>query len=148
MKLSTKGKYGLMAIVDMAVQAQDEPMPLKVIAERNSISEGYLEQVFSTLKKAGLVLSVKGAQGGYSLAVPAEEMTVGMVLRVLEGDLSTAAKPSEGSAEASLLGKSIYYMVYEQIDNEVNKILDNTTIAQVAAHYAKSQHDAAWMFFI
>lgn len=148
MKLSTKGKYGLMAIVDIAIHGKAEPTALKVIAERNGISEGYLEQVFSTLKKAGLVLSVKGAQGGYTLAVPSEELTVGMVLRALEGDLSTLGKSSDGGVETSLLSQSIQAMVYEPIDQAVNNLLDNTTIANVADNYAKSQSDAAWMFFI
>lgn len=145
MKLSTKGRYGLVAIVDLAIHADGEPMALKLVAERNDISEGYLEQVFSTLKKAGLVNSIKGAQGGYKLAMPSTEMTVGMVLKALEGDLSTLGKQK---LEENLLNQCIKEAVYDQIDQSVDRILEQTYIAQLADTYAKAQSEAALMFFI
>ena len=67
MKISTKGRYGLRAMVDLAVSSVNEQVPLSTIAENQNISVSYLEQVFSTLRKAGLVKSIKGAQGGYIL---------------------------------------------------------------------------------
>ncbi|MDK2789160.1 MAG: Rrf2 family transcriptional regulator, cysteine metabolism repressor, partial [Epulopiscium sp.] len=77
MKLSTKGRYGLKAMVDLAVHSQDKHIALRHIAERQDISEHYLEQLIAVLRKAGLVKSIRGAQGGYSLALSPEEITVG-----------------------------------------------------------------------
>ena len=83
MKLSTKGKYGLKAMFELAVSGnENEPVPLKYIANRQEISDQYLEQIFSAVK------SVRGAQGGYFLSKPASEITVADILRVLEGDMA------------------------------------------------------------
>ena len=90
MKISTKSRYGLRAMVDLAVYAEVEQLSLNTIAGRQEVSVNYLEQIFSSLRKAGLVKSVKGAQGGYILADHPDRISVGMVLRVLEGDLSVA----------------------------------------------------------
>ena len=87
-QISTRGQYGLRALVDLAINASSGPIPLSSIAGRQSLSLGYLEQVFSSLRKAGLVRSVKGAQGGYILADSQAKITVGDVLRALEGDLN------------------------------------------------------------
>ena len=95
MKVSTKGRYGLRAMIDLALYSQNDQVPLVSIAERQDISKSYLEQVFSTLRKAGLVTSIKGAQGGYVLASDPEDITVGMILRALEGDLSVVPYEDE-----------------------------------------------------
>ena len=87
MKLSTKGRYGLRAIVDLAVYSEKESVSISSIARRQNISERYLEQLAGKLKKAGLIMSTRGAQGGYRLARPADEISVGDVLRALEGNL-------------------------------------------------------------
>lgn len=88
MKVSTKGRYGLLAMFDLAFYGQDQPVPLKQVAERQGLSEPYLEQLFGPLRKAGLVRSVRGPQGGYLLARPAQEVTAGDVIRVLEGPIA------------------------------------------------------------
>lgn len=82
MKLSTKGRYGLSAMIDLAVYSENEAVSLNSIAERQHISEGYLEQLMAKLKKAGLVTSIRGASGGYRLARPAAEVSVGDILRL------------------------------------------------------------------
>lgn len=87
MKLSTKGRYGLRAMIDIAVYSEKEPVPICKIAERQSLSERYLEQLMSLLRKNGLIRSVRGAGGGYVLAKDASEISVGDVLRALEGSL-------------------------------------------------------------
>ena len=88
MKLSTKGRYGLRAVVDLALHQEEEAVSLSSIAERQHISMSYLEQLIARLKKAGIVGSVRGAQGGYMLAKPAGEISVGEILRALEGSLN------------------------------------------------------------
>ena len=92
MKLSTKGRYGLSAMIDLAVYSENEAVSLNSIAERQHISEGYLEQLMAKLKKAGLVTSIRGASGGYRLARPAAEVSVGDILRALEGSLKAVSR--------------------------------------------------------
>lgn len=88
MKISTKGRYGLKAMIDVAVYSSSENVTLKSISERENISEKYLEQIFSALRKNGLVNSKKGAQGGYSLSDSMSKITAGDILRALEGSLN------------------------------------------------------------
>lgn len=84
MKLSTKGRYGLRAMVDLGIYSEQEPVSISSIAQRQQISDRYLEQLIGKLKKAGLVSSVRGAQGGYQLARNPEDISAGDILRVLE----------------------------------------------------------------
>ena len=88
MKVSTRSRYGLRALVELALCEEKDCMPLKAIAQRHGMSEYYLEQLFAPLKKAGIVKSVRGAQGGYKLSRPPEDITAGDVIRILEGTLS------------------------------------------------------------
>ncbi len=90
MKLSTRAKYGLKALIDLGLYSEKEAVSLQSIAGRQNISVSYLEQLMALLKKAGLVKSVRGAAGGYFLGRPAEEISVGDILRVLEGGLEAA----------------------------------------------------------
>ena len=88
MKLSTRGRYGIHTMYDLALNGENGPQSIKAIAERGGMPEAYLEQLIAGLKKAGLVTSTRGAQGGYMLARSADKITVGDVLRALEGGLS------------------------------------------------------------
>ena len=85
MKLSTKGKYGLRAMIDLARYSEKEPVSIGSVAARQGISERYLEQLVALLKKAGLVKSIRGASGGYVLEKKPSEISVGDILRALEG---------------------------------------------------------------
>lgn len=87
LKLSTKGRYGLRALIDLAQYSEETPVSITSISKRQDISERYLEQLMSMLKKAGIVKSIRGANGGYILARDAKEISVGEVLRALEGSL-------------------------------------------------------------
>ena len=91
MKISTKGRYALRLMLDLALHEQSGYVPIKVIAERQDISDKYLEQIISILARAGFVKSVRGAGGGYKLAKTPEEYTVGMILRLTEGSLAPVA---------------------------------------------------------
>ena len=86
MNFSKKSRYGLRALIDLSVYSKESHVALAAIAERNSISPQYLEQVFAALRKAGIIKSVKGPQGGYLLAKPATKISVAEILRALEGD--------------------------------------------------------------
>ena len=88
MKLSTKGRYGLRAMVDLAVHETEGPVSIQSIADRQELSEKYLEQLLGMLKRAGLVTASRGSQGGYRLAKDSGHISAGDILRALEGDLS------------------------------------------------------------
>ena len=90
MKLSTRAIYGLRAMIDLGVYSEQEAVSIQSIAGRQNISVSYLEQLMAKLKRAGLVESTRGACGGYRLGRPAEEISVGDILRVLEGGLEAA----------------------------------------------------------
>ena len=85
MKLSTRARYGLKALVDLGLHCETEAVSIQSIAARQGLSDSYLEQLMAKLKKAGLVTSIRGASGGYYLAKPASEISVGDILRALEG---------------------------------------------------------------
>lgn len=87
MKLSTKSRYGLRALVDLAVHSAGEPVLLIHIAHRQNLSVNYLEQFFSLLKKVKIIKSVRGAQGGYMLTKSSEEVSVGEIIRAIEGEI-------------------------------------------------------------
>ena len=120
MKLSTKGKYGLRAIIDLARFSEKEPVSIGCIATRQKLSERYLEQLFALLKKAGLVKSIRGASGGYVLARDASEISVGDVLRALEGNLEPVRCAAFYSDEC--VTKYVWQKINDSINKTVNEI--------------------------
>lgn len=144
MKLSTKGRYGLRAMVDLAIHSNGDLVTLKNIAERQDISDAYLEQVFSTLRKAGLVKSHKGSQGGYLLGDTMSKITVGQILRVLEGDLFPYDEGDYDNRIERLLIKD----VWKVIDESISGIVDQITVEDLVLKYQSSLSDSASMFFI
>ncbi len=149
MKLSTKGRYGLRALVDLAWFGKGEHLALCQIAERQGISENYLEQVFSTLRKAGLVKSVKGAQGGYTLAQKPEDIRVGAVLRTLEGDLLISDRDgSDGDPDPSSIQASLQTVVWDKVNEAILKVVDSLTLADLVEEYRSRTGEDSLMFFI
>lgn len=144
MKISTKGRYGLRALVDLTVYAPDAPVPLADIAGRQKISLNYLEQVFGQLRRAGIVRSVKGSGGGYRLAKAPNLTTVKEILEALEGPFSIAE--SSGEAEDSLQ-RAIRRLVWDEIDRQVNLLLEGKTLEDLAGEYQKAGRDAL-MYYI
>lgn len=131
MKLSTKGRYGLMAMFELALEYGNGPIPLKNIAEKQSLSDSYLEQLFSTLRKDGLLNSVRGAQGGYMLARGPHEITVGQILRSLEGDLSPADCASDEAIECVREDNCATKTVLVKIKNSIDEVIDSITLADM-----------------
>lgn len=148
MKISTKGRYGLKAIMDLAIYSNGEPLNLKGIAERQRVSEKYLEHIFSALKKAGLIKSIKGTQGGYMLAHSTTDTTVGNVIRALEGDLSIAEKAAGEEGDADILEQCININVYEKIDNSINQLLNSMTLEDLLQEYKKMNAETGYMYYI
>lgn len=125
MKLSTKGRYGLRALIDLARYSELEPVSISCIAERQNLSERYLEQLMSLLKKAGLVQSIRGAGGGYVLAKDAGEISVGDVLRALEGSLEPVECAGYGSGEeCAASGECVTKYVWKRINESIRRTVD------------------------
>ena len=128
MKLSTKGRYGLRAMIDLARYSEVEPVSINSIAARQNISERYLEQLVALLRKAGLVKSIRGATGGYILAKDAAEISEGDILRALEGSLEPvkcAAFYSEEGCMASdgCVTKYVWQKINDSINETVNQMM-------------------------
>lgn len=140
MKLSTKGHYGLKAMFDLALHYGQGPIPLKSVAERQELSEHYLEQLISGLRKAGLVKSVRGAQGGYILAKEPQDITVGDVIRVLEGPIAPLDCVNEeisdccGQAEHCITKN-----VWVKVRDSITEVLDSITLADMCADAEKAK---------
>lgn len=127
MKLSTRGRYGIHAMFDLAQNEQDGPQSIKSIAERQMIPEAYLEQLIAVLRKDGLVNSIRGAQGGYQLSRKPEEITVGQVLRSLEGGLTLVDCILEEDAchKACSCPSRV---VWQKLHDGLNQIVDGITL--------------------
>lgn len=117
MKLSTKGRYGVTLMLDLAMNHGVGPISLKSVAERQGLSEHYLEQLIAPLRNAGLVRSIRGAYGGYVLTKEPKDITVGDVVRVLEGPITVVDDPEEELAD-----------LWDQVREAINQVLDSTTL--------------------
>lgn len=130
MRISTRGEYGVRAMFDLAMRFGQGPIPLKTVAERQEISEHYLEQLMGALRKAGLVTSVRGAQGGYELAFAPEDIRIGDILRALEGPIVavdvTGKEPQAGQIERYAITE-----LWARLTEEINAVLDATTLADL-----------------
>ena len=134
MKLSTRGRYGIHAMYDLACNYNSGPQPIKAIAERQAVPEAYLEQLFASLKRDKLVNSLRGAQGGYTLARPPQEITVGDVLRTLEGGLNLV----DCLLEEDTCGKSCACpsrIAWLKIRDGLNAIVDGITLQDMINDY-------------
>jgi len=135
MKISTKGRYGLRAVLDLAMNGQTEAVALSSIAERQNISVSYLEQLVAKLRKAGIVNSIRGAQGGYVLAKPAEEISVGDILRALEGDLHPVDCSEVSGGETVCQGADVCVskFVWKRISDSISQAVDTLMLSELAA---------------
>lgn len=128
LKLSTKGKYGVKALFELAMHEGTGPMSLKSISERQNLSEHYLEQLAAPLRKAGLIVSVRGAQGGYSLSRPANQITVGDIIRVLEGPIGFTDCATEGEPGPDCAVDCVVHGVWEKVTQEIINVIDGITL--------------------
>ena len=131
MKLSTKGRYGLRALIDLAMYGEEEAVSIQSISARQQISDSYLEQLVRKLKRAGLVNSVRGAQGGYRLAKPVEEISVGDVLRALEGSIEAVSCGKEHNANCLGEDLCVARYVWQKVNKSIQETVDSITISQL-----------------
>jgi Rrf2 family protein len=131
MKISTKGRYASRVMLDLAINSTGEPVRLKDIANRQDISEKYLEQIISILNRAGYVKSIRGAHGGYMLARKPEEYTIGMILRLTEGSLAPVECLEENAVRCDRKTGCATNYVWEKLYEAINEVVDNITIADL-----------------
>jgi len=128
-KISTKGRYALRLMLDLAVNFTGDYITIKTIAKRQEISEKYLEQLITQLNKAGFVKSARGAQGGYMLAKTPEEYTIGEILRIMEGNLAPA--PCIGDVPCLRASECVTLEIWQQLQDAINNVIDNITLADL-----------------
>ena len=128
MKISTKGRYALRLMVDLAMNADKQPVRVKEISARQEISDKYLEQIISVLTKAGFVRSTRGPQGGYRLAKEPKDYTVGSILRLIEGKLCPVACLETDENVCERRAGCITLPLWEKLDEAINNIVDNVTL--------------------
>jgi Rrf2 family cysteine metabolism transcriptional repressor len=149
-RTSTKGRYGVRAMLDLARHFGKEPVPLRDIAERQGISDHYLEQIFGSLRKAGLVRSVRGTNGGYELVGDPSDVTVGQILRVLEGPIGPTDCAEEGSPVQCERGDMCATRcLWQRVHSAISDVVDSTTLADLAETADELEHKAsAPMYYI
>ena len=136
MKLSTRGRYGIRAMFDLALNAREGTQSIKAIAEREGIPEAYLEQLFAALRRDGLVTSTRGAQGGYALAKPAEAISVGDVLRAVEGNIDLA-ECLEGDYACDKAGACPSKIVWRKLRDGMKAIVDGISLRDMIEDYRR-----------
>jgi Rrf2 family cysteine metabolism transcriptional repressor len=140
MKISTKGRYGLTIMIELAKKHGEGPTSLKSIAQANDLSEHYLEQLIAPLRNAGLVKSIRGAYGGYILTDIPSKITAGDVIRVLEGPIT----PVEGIEGEEPAKRELWIRIRDAIKD----VLDNTTLEDLVNHRNDTEPKEGYMFYI
>lgn len=135
MILSTRGRYGLKMMFELALNYGNGAMPLKDIANKQSLSDTYLEQLISPLRKNRLVISIRGAQGGYELSKKPEEITVGEIIRILEGPLAPSECVLEEEPECSKADYCATRIIWEKITDSINNVIDSITLKDMIDDY-------------
>jgi Rrf2 family protein len=145
MKISTKGRYGTRFMLEVALHTTEKPITIKEAALNQSISEKYLEQIIPSLKKAGLIRSLRGAQGGYLLNHAPEDITIGTILRALEGPLAPVdcvlciGKPDSSANYCSNMSECVTIDVWQKVYEAVKQVVDHITLADLVSNYYTKQ---------
>ena len=135
MKISTRGRYALRFMLELAIYNTGVPVSIRDIAKRQHISEKYLEQIISVFNKAGFVSSIRGPQGGYLLNRKPEEYTVGMILRLTDGDLAPVACASEEGKNCEQQECCVTNRVWQELNLAINNVVDGITLADLVEWY-------------
>jgi Rrf2 family cysteine metabolism transcriptional repressor len=139
LKISTKGRYGLTIMMELASKFGEGPTSLKSIAEKHQLSEHYLEQLIAPLRNSGLVKSIRGAYGGYILSRQPDEITAGEIIRVLEGPIS----PVDFTDEDDPAKRDLWI----RIKNSIAEVLDSTNLAHLISYQDEGKNEN-YMFYI
>jgi Rrf2 family protein len=144
MRISAKGEYAIKAMLDLALQRERGLIPIQEVAARQNIPQRYLEQVLLSLKRAGLLTSKRGSTGGYHLARRPDEITVGAVLRAVEG----AGAPFEAGGARRNGGPDDLDELWEEIAEAVSKVVDRLTFGELMARARERRSRARPMYHI
>jgi Rrf2 family protein len=144
MKISTRGRYGIRLLIDLAEHTGEPHVSLASVADRQHISVRYLEQVAVILRRAGFIRSVKGASGGYTLAMRPQDIVIGDALRELEGDMLVVDPPLPGAVE-SKFQRCIRLTVFDRLNDRIAQVIDRKTLASVVGTI---DPDDSYMYFI
>jgi Rrf2 family protein len=142
MKISTRGRYGIRLLIDLAEHAGESHTALANVAERQKISVRYLEQVAVILRRAGFIRSIKGASGGYALARPPQDIIIGDALRVLEGDMLVV---DPAPAKETKLQRCIRLTIFDRLNERISQVIDRETLASIIGTV---DPDESYMYFI
>ncbi len=130
MKFSTKGRYGLKAVMELARRSGEGPISMRDLTDAIGVSAPYLEQLFKRLRAVGIIESVRGAQGGYALAKRPEDILVGDVIRPLEGSMAPAAC-AEKDFHGCKASMCIESYLYREIRESVDRVIDSITLSDM-----------------
>ena len=144
MILSRKGRYGLRALIDLGKSSEYGHVSLASIAERNRISAQYLEQIFAALRRAGIIRSIKGAEGGYFLARDPSEITVAEILHALDGSYQIEPEKSQDDG----IAQTLQSCVIDRLNEALDSILEEETLADLISHYREHHVSADDMYYI
>ncbi len=148
MILSKKGRYGLRALIDLAANSKEQHMALNNIAERNGISAQYLEQVFAALRRADIVKSIKGPQGGYFLKRDPAEITVSEIVLALDGTYHVEDEVSQANSDEQQITDTLQRMIVDQINDRLDDVLTGITLADLEEDYLAHRIEETDMYYI
>ncbi|NLI91495.1 MAG: Rrf2 family transcriptional regulator [Peptococcaceae bacterium] len=149
MKLSTKGRYGLRAILDVAMNQHLGPVTIHSVAQRQEISERYLEQLLITLKQNGLIKSIRGFQGGYVLNKEPKDISVGDVVRALEGPIAPVECVDDGKqGSCSRMDFCVTKIVWNDLKIAINQVLDSYSLEDLIEEARNMQENAYYNYSI
>ena len=148
MILSKKSRYGLRSLIDLAVHTKDEHMALSSIADRNGISAQYLEQVFASLRRADIVKSIKGPQGGYLLKRPADQITVAEIVTALDGSYYVEDEVTAPGCDNYGITETIQKKVIDPLNAQLDHALRQVTLADLQEDYEKRGLNDQGMYYI
>ena len=137
LKLSSKGEYGVRAMIEIARDYEHAPLPIKVIAQRQNLSSAYLEQIMNTLRRAGLVQSLRGPGGGYVLAGRPDSISIGHILRALEGPVALASCLEPSTESCSQLEGCVARLLWQSLGETIEKMLEKITLQDLITEQIK-----------
>lgn len=149
MEISTQGRYGVRALIDLAVNADSNAVPLREISERQNISERYLEQIFAELKKAGLIRSIRGAHGGYLLNHQPEEISLADILGVLEGKIAPEINIKNEQGEEAVF-QTVAQEIWLKLEEGLQELMKSITLAdlKVRTEEVRREKGEGYMYYI
>jgi len=146
MKLSTKGRYGARASLELALRYGSGPIMVRKIAEAQQISERYLEHILNALRASGLVRSKRGARGGYQLAKPPIDITLGDIVRALEGPMDIV--PCTGKEECPRSTKCAVIDIWSEVKRAIDSVLDSVTLEDMVKKHNELNKNYSYDYVI